>query len=92
MPPSSEGILTLLSIRVSEREKEVITRAAEALSTTVSSFVLERAYERVQAVLAEQKHFRLSEKKMAGVLHGVGCAAERHSCIAEIADRAEHLR
>ena len=52
-----------LNIRVSEYEKDVITRAAGALNTTVSNFVLRRAYAEAQAVLAEQSQFRLPEKK-----------------------------
>ena len=50
-----------MSIRVSEYEKEVITCAAKSLNTTVSSFVLERAYAEAQAVLANR---RLTEKKL----------------------------
>lgn len=61
MPTSSESKPTRLNIRVSEHEKDVLTRAAEALHTTVSSFVLQRAYAEAQTVLAEQNHFWLTE-------------------------------
>jgi uncharacterized protein (DUF1778 family) len=54
---------TRLNIRVSEHEKDVITRAAGTLDTTVSSFVLRNAYAEAQAVLADQSHFRLPARK-----------------------------
>ena len=63
MPTKSEGKPTRLNIRVSEHEKEVITRAAGTLNTTVSRFVLQRAYAEAQAVLADQNRFRLSKTK-----------------------------
>jgi uncharacterized protein (DUF1778 family) len=52
-----------LNIRVSEREKEVLTQAAKASNTTVSQFVLQKAYAEAQAVLAEQTRFRLPERE-----------------------------
>ena len=52
-----------LNIRVSEHEKDVLTRAAKASNTTVSGFVLEKAYAEAQAVLAEQGQFRLPAKQ-----------------------------
>lgn len=54
---------TRLNIRVSEHEKDVITRAAMALNTTVSSFVLQKAYTEAQVVLAEQSRYLLPEKR-----------------------------
>ena len=63
MSRMSESKPTRLNIRVSEHEKEVITRAASALNTTVSSFVLQQAYAEAQAVLAEQSLFRLPDKQ-----------------------------
>ena len=52
-----------LNIRVSEHQKEVLTRAAQALNTTVSSFVLHKAYAEAQAILGNQGQFRLPEKQ-----------------------------
>jgi uncharacterized protein (DUF1778 family) len=63
MPITTGNKPTRLNIRVSEHEKEVITRAAETLNTTVSSFVLQKAYAEAQAVLADQSQFRLSDKR-----------------------------
>ena len=63
MPATSRNKLTRLNIRVSEHEKDVITRAAGTLDTTVSSFVLQKAYAEAQAVLADQSHFRLPDMK-----------------------------
>lgn len=63
MPTTSGNKPTRLNIRVSEHEKDVITRAADTVNTTVSNFVLQKAYAEAQAVLAEQNQFRLPEKK-----------------------------
>ena len=63
MPITTGNKPTRLNIRVSEHEKEVITRAAETLNTTVSSFVLQKAYAEAQVVLADQSQFRLSDKR-----------------------------
>ena len=52
-----------LNIRVSEHEKEVLTQAARVSNTTVSNFVLQKAYAEAQSVLAEQNRFRLLERK-----------------------------
>jgi len=52
-----------LNIRVSDHEKDVITRAANSLNTTVSRFVLEKAYSEAEAILADQSRFTLDEKQ-----------------------------
>ncbi len=60
---TTSGKPTRLNIRVSEHEKDVIVRAAEALNTTVSNFVLQKAYAEAQAVLSDQNQFRLPDKQ-----------------------------
>ncbi len=50
-----------LNIRVTEHEKEVLAQAARVANTTVSNFVLEKAYAEAQAVLGEQNRFGLPE-------------------------------
>lgn len=63
MPAASGSKPTRLNIRVSEHEKDVIARAAGTLNTTVSNFVLQKAYAEAQAILADQSQFRLPEKQ-----------------------------
>lgn len=63
MPRTSASKPSRLNIRVSEHEKDVLTRAASALNTSVSSFVVQRAYAEAQAILAEQSQFRLSDEQ-----------------------------
>jgi len=63
MPRTSASKPGRLNIRVSEHEKDVLMRAASALNTSVSSFVVQRAYAEAQAILAEQSQFRLPDKK-----------------------------
>ena len=63
MPRTSASKPGRLNIRVSEHEKDVLTRAASVLNTSVSSFVVQRAYAEAQVILAEQSQFRLSDKK-----------------------------
>ena len=60
MPSPSEQKLTRVNIRVSEQEKDTITRAAAALNTTLSRFMVQRAYVDAQAVLADGSHFQLA--------------------------------
>ena len=54
---------TRLNVRASAQQKKVIEKAARLLNTTVSSFVLQRAVEDAQAILAEQHQFRLPKKQ-----------------------------
>jgi uncharacterized protein (DUF1778 family) len=63
MPVASGSKPTRLNIRVSEHEKDVITRAAVTLNTTVSRFVLQKVYAEAQAVLADQSQFRVPDQK-----------------------------
>lgn len=63
MPTATSKKPTRLNIRVSEHQKEVLTKAAQALNTTVSSFVLQKAYSEAQSILGNQGQFRLPEKK-----------------------------
>ena len=63
MPTATPQKPSRLNIRVSEHQKEVLTRAAQALNTTVSSFVLHKAYAEAQAILSNQGQFRLPEKQ-----------------------------
>ena len=63
MPRTSTSKPSRLNIRVSEHEKDVLMRAASVLNTSVSSFVVQRAYAEAQVILAEQSQFRLPDKK-----------------------------
>ncbi|MCY2991205.1 MAG: DUF1778 domain-containing protein [Planctomycetota bacterium] len=63
MPRTSASKPSRLNIRVSEHEKDVLMRAASTLNTSVSSFVVQRAYAEAQVILAEQSQFRLPDKK-----------------------------
>ena len=63
MSSTSDSKPERLNIRVSQHEKEVISRAAKILNTTVSSFVLQKAYAEAQTVIAEQNQFQLPEEQ-----------------------------
>jgi len=52
-----------LNIRVSQHEKEVLAQAARLSNTSLSRFVLQKAYAEAQSVLAEQKRFPLPEER-----------------------------
>ena len=73
-PP--EGKPARLNIRVSQHEKEVLTKAARASNTTVSSFVLQKAYAEAQSVLAEQNRFRLPERQWRKFLSALDAPAK----------------
>ena len=63
MPRASVSKPSRLNIRVSQQEKDVLTRAASALNTSVSDFVVQHAYAEAQVILAEQSQFRLPDKQ-----------------------------
>jgi len=63
MSHASESKAMRLNIRVSEHQKDVLVRAASYRNTTVSSFVLEQAYEEAQAILADQSQFVVDERR-----------------------------
>jgi uncharacterized protein (DUF1778 family) len=44
-------------------QKDVIARAAQIKQTTVTSFMVEHAFNAAQQVLADQSHFYLSPEK-----------------------------
>lgn len=52
-----------LNIRISQHEKDVITQAAGTLNTTVSKFIIQKAYAEAEAILADKSEFLLSEKE-----------------------------
>ena len=52
-----------LNIRISQHEKDVITQAAGTLNTTVSKFIIQKAFAEAEAILADKSEFSLSEKE-----------------------------
>ena len=48
---------TRLSIRASERQRDLLRQAAEVQGRTMSDFVLATAIERAEEVLVERRHF-----------------------------------
>jgi uncharacterized protein (DUF1778 family) len=63
MNPAAATKPMRLNIRASAEQKAVIEKAAKLLKTTVSSFVLQRAVEDAQAVLADENRFTLSKRQ-----------------------------
>jgi uncharacterized protein (DUF1778 family) len=54
---------THINIRASLHEKEILSRAAKLRRTTVTGFVLEKAFQAAQEVLAEQTDFVLPDEQ-----------------------------
>jgi len=52
-----------INIRATQHQKDVVARAARLTHTTISEFVLGRAYKDAREVLAEQNEFRLPTKQ-----------------------------
>lgn len=52
-----------LYVRVSSRQREVISEAAETAEKDVSAFVLDAALVRAQTVLADRRFFTLAESE-----------------------------
>lgn len=60
MPDAKEG---RLSLRVTPYQKMVLARAAALRQTTLTGFIVEKAYEAAREVLADQFHFTLDEAR-----------------------------
>lgn len=67
-PPSKNDRIQL---RVSERKKKIIAQAAKVQDKTISEFIIDRAFEEAQNVLAEQNHFFLPEDKWNAYNHAL---------------------
>ena len=57
--PRASRKATTVQLRLRPAEKAVIALAAELRQTTLSKFMLERAYQAAQKALADQVHFAL---------------------------------
>lgn len=54
---------TKVQLRMLPLQKNVIARAAELKQTTMTSFMVEHAFQAAQQILADQTHFYLSREK-----------------------------
>lgn len=52
-----------LNLRVSERQRQLIERAASAENKTLTDFVLDNAAARAEKVLADRRWFMLSQER-----------------------------
>ncbi len=55
---------TRISMRIDPERKEVISRAARMRHTTISSFMIENAYNAASELLADQTQITMSEKEI----------------------------
>ena len=64
-PMRNESVLreTKVQLRMRPLQKDVIARAAALKQTTMTSFMVEHAFNAAQQVLADQTHFYLSSDK-----------------------------
>lgn len=54
---------TKVQLRMRRMQKDVISRAAELRQTTLTSFMVDQAFNAAQQILADQAHFYLSPGK-----------------------------
>ena len=54
---------TKVQLRMRRMQKDVIARAAELRQTTLTSFMVDQAFNAAQQILADQAHFYLSPEK-----------------------------
>jgi uncharacterized protein (DUF1778 family) len=54
----------MINIRVPAAKKALIDRAAETISQTRSSFMLDASIDRAETILADRVHFALSDQQM----------------------------
>lgn len=52
-----------IALRASHEERELIARASELTSTTVTAFVLRASIDRAEDVLADRREFRLPRER-----------------------------
>lgn len=52
-------------MRLTERQEQVIRQAAELKNKTLTSFILETAYEAAEQVLVDKRRFVLNEEQWA---------------------------
>ncbi len=72
MPPAaSHAESARINLRTSVEVKEMIERAAAALGSTVSSFMLQNATDVARRVLAEQEVIVLSDRDRDAFLHAI---------------------
>ncbi len=62
MPAAAHATDTRINLRTSPEAKALIERAASLMGTTVSSFMLQNAYEAARRVVAESDTLTLSQK------------------------------
>lgn len=62
MPATAHVADTRINLRTSPEAKALIERAAALMGTTVSSFMLQNAYEAARRVVAENDTLTLSQK------------------------------
>jgi len=62
MPASAHATDTRINLRASPEAKALIERAAALMGTTVSSFMLQNAYDAARRVVAESDTLTLSQK------------------------------
>ena len=61
--PQSSLKQTKVQLRLRPAQKELIAQAARIKQTTLTGFMVERAYNAAQEVLADQVHFALSPER-----------------------------
>ncbi len=52
-----------LQLRLTDKQKDIITKAAEVKQTTMTNFILEKSYEAALEVLTEQTMFSLNDEE-----------------------------
>ena len=62
MPATAHATDTRINLRASPEAKALIERAAALMGTTVSSFMLQNAYDAARRVVAERDTLTLSQK------------------------------
>jgi len=63
LPNKSTLRETKVQLRMRPLQKDVIARAAQLRQTTMTSFMIEQAFNAAQQILADQTHFYLSPEK-----------------------------
>ena len=90
--PQSSLKGTKVQLRLCPAQKDLIARAARIKQTTLTGFMVERAYSAAQEVLADQVPFRSFAGAPGRILRGARRAAQGRSGLAQTPEEAGRFR
>ena len=89
MPATIHAHDTRINLRTSPEAKALIERAAALMGTTVSSFMLQNAYEAAQRLVAQHETIVLSDRDRDAFLAAINTPGEPTEALKALMRRAQ---